>query len=115
MPTIDVRDNLVLLDHWTTRMWRWPKVGEVIMAENPFKPGFNIVKRVKYLEGDLAEFYSYKDEKIVQLVVPKGHIWVEGDNPAQSKDSREFGPIPLALVDGIVRARVWPLDKMNKL
>ena len=61
MPAIDIRDNLVMLDHFTTRVWRWPKVGEVIMAENPYKPGFNIVKRVKYLEGEMAEFYSYKD------------------------------------------------------
>jgi hypothetical protein len=37
------------------------------MAENPFKPGYNIVKRVKFLEGEIAEFYSYKDSKVIKI------------------------------------------------
>ena len=67
MPAIDERDNLVLLDHFTTRLVRWPNRNEVIMAENPFKPGYNIVKRVKFLEGEMAEFYSYKDSKVIKV------------------------------------------------
>ena len=62
LPTINERDDLVLLDHFTTRLVRWPRKNEIIMAENPFKPGFNIVKRVQYVEGEMAEFYSYKDQ-----------------------------------------------------
>ena len=115
MPAINERDDLVMLDHFTTRVLRHPKRNEVIMAENPFKPGYNIVKRVIWLEGEMAEFYSFKDNKNIKVEIPKGHIWVEGDNKENSKDSREFGPLPLALVDGIVRCRVWPFDKINKL
>ena len=47
--------------------------------------------------------------------MPKGHIWVEGDNKENSKDSRDIGPVSLALVEGIVRYRVWPLSKINPL
>ncbi|KAF2014182.1 LexA/Signal peptidase [Aaosphaeria arxii CBS 175.79] len=32
--------------------------------------------------------------------VPTGHVWVEGDNWRRSYDSRDFGPVSLALVDG---------------
>lgn len=34
------------------------------------------------------------------LTVPPGHVWIEGDNAARSRDSRDFGPIPLGLVRG---------------
>lgn len=37
-------------------------------------------------------------EEPEMIKVPEGHIWIEGDNQAWSKDSRDFGPIPLALV-----------------
>lgn len=31
---------------------------------------------------------------------------MEGDNWEQSQDSREYGPVPLALIEGIVLCRV---------
>lgn len=45
--------------------------------------------------------------------VPEGHCWVLGDNQAASRDSRTYGPVPLALVRGRVVARVWPLGEMG--
>jgi hypothetical protein len=38
--------------------------------------------------------------------VPPGHIWVEGDNLIVSRDSREYGPIPLGLLRGRVMLQV---------
>ncbi len=55
LPTIDTRDNLVLVDSFTTRFLRQPRKGEIILAENPFKPGHTIVKRVLYIAGERAE------------------------------------------------------------
>lgn len=42
----------------------------------------------------------------LDLVVPSGQVFVLGDQRAQSRDSRQFGPVPL--VDVVGRARqVW--------
>lgn len=40
--------------------------------------------------------------------MPDGHCWVLGDNLPESRDSRFYGPIPLALIKGKVLARVSP-------
>ena len=38
--------------------------------------------------------------------VPKGHVWLEGDNILSSNDSRYYGPVPEASLKGRVLARV---------
>ena len=35
-------------------------------------------------------------------------VWIEGDNAAVSRDSREFGAVPAGLVRACVAAVVWP-------
>lgn len=47
----------------------------------------------------------------VRLTVPPGHVWVQGDNLAVSRDSREYGPVPLGTVRGRVLCTVWPLPR----
>ena len=42
------------------------------------------------------------------LQVPAGHIWIQGDNLPASLDSRQYGPVPLALVRGRVVAQLYP-------
>ncbi len=42
------------------------------------------------------------------LQVPKGHCWIVGDNLVASRDSRYFGPVPLALIRGKVIATMRP-------
>ena len=42
------------------------------------------------------------------IQVPEGHCWVVGDNVPVSRDSRTYGPVPLALVQGKVICKVWP-------
>ena len=69
-PTLDSRDNLVMLDCFTMNFVRNPRKGEVIMAQNPFKPGYTVIKRVLYTEGENAKFYSDKHDKEIEVEVP---------------------------------------------
>jgi len=47
-------------------------------------------------------------EKEGKVTVPEGHLWLEGDNPLYSIDSRHYGPIPITHVRGRVVARLFP-------
>lgn len=47
----------------------------------------------------------------MMIQVPEGHCWVLGDNLAESRDSRVYGPIPLALVRGKVVAKLLPFGE----
>jgi signal peptidase I len=46
--------------------------------------------------------------KRVRVVNPDGSVWLEGDNPFGSTDSRAFGPVPAPLLRGRVLLRLWP-------
>lgn len=46
------------------------------------------------------------------LAVPPGHVAVLGDARDSSTDSRTYGPVPLALVDAVVLARVRPRPRL---
>lgn len=47
--------------------------------------------------------------------VPEGHVYLAGDNLPWSRDSRNFGPVPLGLVNGKITAVVWPPRRMRWL
>jgi signal peptidase I len=48
-------------------------------------------------------------------VVPKGRLFVLGDNRPQSKDARVFGPISESSIVGRVFVRIWPVDNLGLL
>jgi inner membrane protease subunit 1 len=50
-----------------------------------------------------------------KVIVPPGHVWLEGDNPHDSVDSRYYGPVPGALIRGRAIARIWPLTSARWL
>ncbi len=60
-------------------------------------------------------------ERPFDITVPKGRIWVMGDNRSNSEDSRFHqdlpggGTVPVDDVVGKVWAIVWPLDRMTRL
>lgn len=53
------------------------------------------------------------------MQVPKGHCWLLGDNLYASRDSRLYGPVPMALIDGkvIYQTGSWPWqwDRIKKI
>lgn len=42
-------------------------------------------------------------------------MWLAGDNEDNSKDSRNYGPVPQALVEGVVSFRLWPYRDLGYL
>ena len=65
-----------------------PRRGEVVLVQDPSDAGRTLVKRIGSTE-------------------PNGRVWLVGDNPAESTDSRAFGPVPVSLIAGRVVWRYW--------
>jgi signal peptidase I len=63
-----------------------------------------------YLDNVATEVFA---GDFSDLVVPKGTIFVLGDNRGNSTDGRKFGPISLKTVEGRVVFRFWPLNEMG--
>ena len=51
----------------------------------------------------------------VSRVIPKGQVFVLGDCPARSTDSRTWGPLPVENVVARPVLRVWPLDRRGAI
>jgi signal peptidase I len=45
--------------------------------------------------------------------IPKGDVYVMGDNRPESCDSRYWGPIPESTIVGKVDMRMWPLSRLH--
>ncbi|MBD3918216.1 signal peptidase I [Paenibacillus sp. PR3] len=54
---------------------------------------------------------NFPNESFTESVVPKGHIFVLGDNRPESKDSRMIGFVSLDEVIGRSDVIFWPMDK----
>lgn len=49
----------------------------------------------------------------MRVEVPTGHLWLQGDNKDNSTDSRDYGPVPYALLRGKVFVKVWPPSEIG--
>lgn len=77
------------------------------------KRGYALEEQGKRLQGGLdglpdedGDSVAWGREDKGKVVVPFGHVWVEGDNWRRSFDSRDFGPVSKGLVEGRAVA-VW--------
>lgn len=52
-----------------------------------------------------AQAHGRRGEKRF-VKVPKGHVWLAGDNMSNSTDSRTYGPVSVGMIKGKVLARV---------
>lgn len=104
-PTI-YSNNVLLTEHFTPRFRKVNK-GDVIIAKCPTNPKQYICKRVTGLPGDIV-----KTSFISATVVPRGHVWLEGDNSSNSFDSRAYGPVPQGLIRSRAVMRVWPPSEL---
>ncbi|KND86725.1 Mitochondrial inner membrane protease subunit 1 [Tolypocladium ophioglossoides CBS 100239] len=113
LPTFSVDGDWIAAD-MTARRGRGIGVGDLVLYRIPLFASQNGVKRVVGMPGDFVSLGTPGEpgeERTIQacfIRVPEGHCWIVGDNLPASRDSRQFGPLPLALVQGKIVAKVLP-------
>ncbi|XP_046573783.1 mitochondrial inner membrane protease subunit 1-like [Haliotis rubra] len=108
-PTIQSGD-VVLTEHISTYRTLIQK-GDVVITRSPVNPHYFLCKRVVGLAGD--NVFNGTSQTFKRI--PPGHVWLEGDNKDNSSDSREYGPVPYALIRSRVFFKIWPPRKMGTL
>ena len=104
------QSDLVWIKRWNT--FRRPlSTGAVVAVKSPTDSRCVLIKRVVALEGEAIET---RDTDSCHII-PRGHIWVEGENVTNSRDSNVFGPISLGLVLGVATHIVWPPHRWGHL
>lgn len=130
LPSLAIDGDVII--HSPMAYWRslipWgprfvmPQRGELVVAVNPNEFRGTVCKRVVGLPGDIVEFDprrggvtwsagslvpqleadKRKEKDLTFVKVPKGHVWLSGDNMSNSTDSRDYGPMPIAMIRGKV-------------
>jgi signal peptidase I len=135
VPTLKVKDRVLVnkLSYHLHDIHR----GDVVVFKKPphgVDPNIkDLIKRVIGLPGDTVEGRNghvyingrlldepylpsgVVTDRFAPITVPKGQIWVMGDNREDSADSRVFGTISEKLVVGRAFARIWPLSNLGFL
>lgn len=133
LPTLKVNDY-ILVNRFVYKM-ALPSRGEIIVFHPPHvkdPANTDFIKRVVALENDVVEVADGvlylngipQDEPFIKepidadfpaYRVPKGHVFVMGDNRNNSDDSRYWGPLPLENIVGKAFVIFWPFSRMGLL
>ncbi|KAI9447842.1 peptidase S24/S26A/S26B/S26C [Lactarius indigo] len=112
-PDLSRPRDVALFNRWSIVMKRRYERGDVVAFRSPQEHGKLLVKRLVALPGDKVKTLPpYAD---VEVVVPEGHGWLEGDASFNSEDSNHFGPVPLALIDSKLTYVVWPPKRLGAI
>ncbi|KAM7492489.1 hypothetical protein LguiA_035410 [Lonicera macranthoides] len=116
LPTLNLTGDVLLSEHISSRLGKLG-TGDLVLVTSPENPRRTVTKRILGMEGDSVTFLvdPSNSDRCLSVVVPKGHVWIQGDNIYASNDSRHFGPIPYGLIQGKVWYRVWPPDGFGSL
>ncbi|KEP48648.1 S26 family signal peptidase [Rhizoctonia solani 123E] len=109
LPTLNSHGDILLQESLSLK-FSSPKLsrGDLVISISPVDPTRLVCKRLLGLPGDtICVDPSENDTR--HVVIPQGHVWLQGDNYSNSRDSRVYGPVPVGLVRARVLARVWPL------
>ena len=106
IPTMSLTGEMVV-----ERRWIKPKDitrGDLVTYISPLDPTRVVCKRVIGLPGDVVcvDPTGRMAPSTEHVVIPRGHVWLSGDNAEMSRDSRLYGPVSMALVRGKLVARV---------
>jgi signal peptidase I len=128
-PTLE-GDELLIVNKWIYKV-KEPEYGDIIVFHTKEQRDF--IKRVIGLPGDRIEIRDGKvyrngkmlDEKYINgpmnaetmhpVIVPKGALYVLGDNRNNSIDSRRIGPVNMKDIVGRAEVIILPLDRMHFL
>ena len=132
IPTLQINDR-VLVNKFIYRFTE-PKPGDIVVFQSVDDEDTDLIKRVVAVAGDRVSVRNgrlFVDGKLqdepftnkkfpdrtffAPVTVPKGHVFVMGDNRANSSDSRVFGPLPKENIEGEAFLRFWPLDRIGLL
>ena len=133
LPTLKVNDY-ILVNRFVYKMAQ-PSRGEIIVFHPPHvkdPANTDFIKRVVALENDVVEVANGvlylngipQDEPFIKepieadfpaYRVPKGHIFVMGDNRNNSDDSRYWGPLPLENIVGKSFVIFLPVSRVGLL
>lgn len=94
IPALEPGDWLIV--ERVRRSGRPIQPGDIVLAGDPREQARTLVKRVVRIDDG-------------------GFAWLEGDNPAESTDSRHFGPVGPEEILGRVRWRYWPLRRAGSV
>lgn len=111
LPTIEEKNTFVLVDYFSYKIMRQTfKKGDVVVALSPgyfYRP---VCKRICALEGEEVCYEHPQSGQQERCVIPDGHVWLLGDNPEFSDDSRHYGPVKRRSIRGKVFLKLWPLS-----
>ncbi|KAF3449901.1 hypothetical protein FNV43_RR05980 [Rhamnella rubrinervis] len=111
LPTLSLTGDLLLAERISTR-FDMVRRGDIVLVRSPEVPRKVVTKRLIGMEGDSVSYVvdPQNSDRCETIVVPKGHVWVEGDNVYVSNDSRKFGPVPYGLIEAKVLWRAKGID-----
>ncbi len=110
MPALRPGDRVVV-DLWTYAR-RAPKPGEIALFDGP--GGEAMVKRIAAAAPPGAPSVP-SDPALARDAALEPLVFVLGDNPGQSLDSRAFGPVPRSRFRGRIVFRYWPLSRAGPI
>ena len=132
VPTLEIGDRLFV----NKFIYRFtdPERGDVIVFRSVEGGEEDLIKRVVAVPGDTVEVRdgtlyvngqpqpdAYVNREFPDrsyygpTTVPEGRVFAMGDNRANSRDSRFFGPVPYENIEGEAFLLFWPPGRIGPL